>query len=330
MQYALQQGCQKALYCDHMNTFRQSSFARLRFRHLELVRLLGAVGSLRAAALALHQTQSALSKSLKEAELLLGCTLFERTRRGLKPTPEGRVVARGAEVLFRELEHIREEALAARGSVDAILRIGVVPFLALGLLPGVLDRLLNRASGVHVRVMEGRVPRLYEALLAGDLDAILTTYSSEQASSDGGVRLLHEQLFEAEVWVIAPAGHPAARRPGRTWKDLARERWILPGEPSLIRRLVDDQFLRQGLAPIVPAIESVSPLTNVMLVASGLGLSAVPASALEQVERARAVRRVRLAPPIPTVPVALVTRRTGASNPRVVLLREALRLARNS
>jgi len=312
-----------------MNTFRQSSFARLRFRHLELVRLLGATGSLRAAAHALHQTQSALSKSLKEAESLLGCTLFERTRRGLNPTPEGRVVARGAEVLLKEIEHIREEALASRGGADGILRIGVVPFLARGLLPGVLNRLLNRTPGVRVRVTEGRVPQLYEALLAGDLDAILTTYSSENALGDGAARLRHEQLFEAEVWVIAPADHPASRRSRCTWKDLAKERWILPGGPSLIRRLVDDQFIRQGLAPVAPTIESVSPLTNVTLVASGLGLSAVPASTLERVERARKVRRVRPAPPIPTVPVALVTRGTGASNLRVALLREALRLARD-
>ncbi len=312
-----------------MNTFRQSPFARLRFRHLELVRLVTATGSLRAAAHELHQTQSALSKSLKEAESLLGCILFERTRRGLRPTPEGRVVARGADVLLREIEHIKEEALASRTNVETVLRVGVAPFLAIGLLPGVLNRLLDRTPGVHVRVMEGRVPQLYEALLAGDLDAILTTYSSENARSDGAARLLHEQLFEAEVWVIAPANHPAARRSRCTWKQLAHERWILPGAPSLIRKLVDDQLLRQGLAPVVPVIESASPLTNVTLVASGMGLSAVPAPTLEQVGRARRARRIKLAPPIPTVPVALVTRATGASNARVALLREALRLACN-
>ncbi len=165
-------------------------------------------------------------------------------------------------------------------------------------------------------------------VLLRELDAILTTFSSETASGDGAARLRHEQLFEAEVWVIAPAGHPASRRPRCTWKDLAQERWILPGEPSLIRRLVDDRFLRQGLAPMLPAIESVSPLTNVALVASGLGLSAVPASTLDQAGRARRVRKLRLAPPIPAVPVALVTRGTGASNPRVALLREALRPVR--
>ncbi len=59
-----------------------------------------------------------------------------------------------------------------------------------------------------------------------------------------------------------------------------------------------------------------------------LGLSAVPASTLDQAGRARRVRKLRLAPPIPAVPVALVTRGTGASNPRVALLREALRPVR--
>lgn len=309
-----------------MNTFRHPRSARLRFRHLELVRELARTGSLRAAAQSLHQTQSALSKALKEAEAMLECALFERTRRGVQLTPEGTIVARGAGLLLAELDHLKQEAAAARGRAEAVLRVGATPYLALTLLPGVLGRLLQRELPVHVRLTEERVPKLHEVLLSGGLDAILTTYSSEPASLAGGGELRYEKLFDAGLAVIAPASHASARRARCTWKQLAQEPWILPGAASFVRRLVDETFLREGLNPPVPAIESVSPFTNIALVAAGLGLSVVPTPGLEPPGRGTGVRKLRVSPPFPPLPVVLVTRSTGGANPRVALLREALEL----
>ena len=309
-----------------MNTFRQDRSARLRFRHLALVRELARTGSLRAAAEALHQSQSALSKALKEAEAMLGCTLFERSRRGVQLTPEGGIVARGAGLLLEELEHLKREAASARGRAHAVLRVGATPVLALTLLPGVLGRLLQRKLPVHARLTEDRVPSLHEALISGELDAILTTHTGEPASLHGGAGLRYEKLFDAAVTVIAPAAHPATRRARCAWKDLVHAPWILPGASSLVRRLVDEMFLREGFAPPLPAIESVSPFTNIALVAAGLGLSVVPVPALRHAAGGAGVRKLRTSPPFPAMPVALVTRSTGSANPRVALLREALDL----
>ena len=298
--------------------------ARLRFRHLQLLQALAARGSLRAAAEALGQTQPALSKALHELEGMLGFPLFERTPRGLRPTPQGEVLVRGASLLIAELEHLRHEAGALQGRAQAVLRLGAPPFVALSLVPDLLAKLLQRQPPVLVRLTEERVPRLHELLRAGELDALLTTYALEPEDA-GGRRLRREKLFDAENVVIAAPGWRAPRRP--TWKALAGERWVLPGRGSFIRRLVEEMFLRQGLAAPQPIVESASPLTNAKLVAAGVGLSAVPETAAADARLAGRIVQVKVTPRLPAAPVALVYRPETAGHPRISALRDALALA---
>lgn len=299
--------------------------ARLRFRHLQLLEALAARGSLRAAAEALRQTQPALSKALHEVEGMLGFPLFERTPRGLRPTLQGEVLVRGASLLIAELEHLRDEAGSLQGRAQAVLRLGAPPFVALTLVPDILAKLLQRTPPVFVRLTEERVPKLHELLRAGELDALLTTYSLEPEDAAGASRLRREKLFDAQNVIIAAPNWRGPRRP--TWKALADERWVLPDRGSFIRRLIEEAFLREGLAAPQPIVQSASPLTNVKLVAAGVGLSAVPTTAAADARLAGRIVEVKVRPQLPAAPVALVYRPETASHPRIAALRDALRLA---
>ena len=217
---------------------------RLRFRHLQLVAALQASGSLRAAADQLHQTQPALSKALKEIEDIFGFPLFERSARGVRATEQGRVVIRGAAPLLAELAHLQDEAIEARGAA-ALLRVGATPFVALSLLPQVFNRLLQRVPPVHPRLTEESAPRLHRALLAGELDALVSTYSSEPIELEGGARLRYEKLYDVDIAVIAPKRHPLAGVRRATWGQLAVERWILPPRSASLRRMIEERFLRR-------------------------------------------------------------------------------------
>lgn len=91
----------------------------------------------------------------------------------------------------------------------------------------------------------------------------------------------------------------------------------------MVRRVVDDAFRREGVSAPVPVVESTSPFTNLRLVAEGIGLSAVPESALQGAPIAARVKRVHVQPPIASWPVALISRGEPV-NPRVALLRRML------
>jgi len=296
--------------------------ARLRFRHLQLLVELQRGGSLRAAAGVLNLTQPALSKALGEVEAAFGFPLFSRSPRGMVPTRQGEVAIRGAGLLLEELLHLQREAGALPGTL--LLRIGAPPFVAQGYLPETLSRLLAHDAPVCVALTEERVPLLVQALLEGKLDALVTSYPTEMPEA-AGQQLRHEKLFDADFSVIAPAGHPLAKARKVSWQQLGAQRWIMPAKTSMVRRMMEEVFRGQGVAPPLPVVESTSPVTNIRLVAAGLGICAVPGASLRSAQHAGLVKPVRVAPPIPPNPVALITRGT-ADNPRLALLREALGL----
>lgn len=289
---------------------------RLRFRHLQLLQALESGGSLRAAAQSMNLTQPALSKALGEIEAAFGVPLFERNARGLTPTARGRVALQGAAVLLAELEHVQQEVVAAEPAVQ--LRVGAPPFVAQGYLPPVLARLA--AGGTQVALLEERVPALLRALAAGEVDALVSSYPAQMPDD---LEIEYEKLFEAQFQVIAPPAHPLARSRRLQWADLAREAWVMPARSSMVRRVLEECFVRAGVAPPQPVIESTSPVTNIELVARGVGISAAPATAAAAALAARRVVRLAVTPAIPYGPVALIWR-GGQRNPRLELLRAAL------
>jgi len=298
--------------------------SKLRFRHLQMLLELKRCGSLRAAAQGLNLTQPALSKALGEIESVLGIALFSRNPRGLTPTAAGETTIRSAGWMLAELEHVRREAIEGERATT-IVRVGAPPFVAQTYLPHVLKRLCQCSPPARVLLLEERVPALVHALDAGELDALITSYPAPTPRS-ASASLRYENLFDADYAIIAPADHVLTRARRVNWQRLSQEPWIMPAWSSMVRRSLVEAFMRAGATPPTPVIESTSPVTNVSLVAAGLGLCMVPAATLRQAASQHQVKRVRIHPMIAPGPVALVYRAQNR-NTRVDLLREALGLA---
>jgi len=299
--------------------------AKLRFRHLRLLKEVQATGSLRAAGQSLNLTQPAISKALTEIESAFGFPLFVRTARGLTPTDRGSVVLRGATLLLEELHHLRSEAVAVDRFM-AQVRIGAPPFLAQTYMPGVVAKLVQQELPVRVQLLEDRVPALIDALARGELDALVTTFPVQMLESDTDA-FEYIKLFEAQFAVVASPGHPLARARRVEWTRLSQEPWVMPVEGSMGRKLIEDCFTHAGVPVPVPVIESTSPTTSVQFVGAGLGIGIVPDVALlhHSALRAGSVKQIRVVPEPPASVVALIVRK-GPANPRVALLKEALEL----
>jgi len=91
------------------------------------LRLLLAVhetGSFTAAADKLGMTQSAVSHAVQSAERRIGVVLFERGRRGARPTPAGERAVVHARQILRQYEVLTTESRdAAAGTVSGTIRI---------------------------------------------------------------------------------------------------------------------------------------------------------------------------------------------------------------
>ncbi len=297
---------------------------RLRFSQLRLLVALERGGSLRSAAAEFHLTQPALSKALKQMETAFGFALFQRTPKGLRITHQGKVLAQGASLLMTELAHVRVEARAAVEQALAVLRIGAPPFVALSFAPRVLGRVIRNDPPVLAMLQEDSVPRLLEALLAGDLDALISNYSTQLKDASRAGELRYEKLYDEKLLVIAPVGHRLLQARSVGWSQLAQEPWILPALGALIREVTDEAFLRAGVRPPKPKVESTSPLTNVKLVSVGLGLAVVPSTTINESAHGTGVKPLRVKPAISPIPVALLYRASSEQHARITSLRKAL------
>lgn len=291
---------------------------RLRFRHLQLLVTLSEAGSLHAASKILNQTQSAMSKSLIEIESAFGFLLFERSPRGICPTARGVIAIKGALMLIHELEHLGKEVMAEDAST--VLRLGAPPFIAHGYLPQMLHAFLNLSQDIRLELMEERAPVLFDELLQGRLDVLVTIYPPEllRGSVQGFVL---EKLFDAEFVVVASSQNPLVHSRKVSWSKISQESWIMPPQNAMLRRVLDDGFQRAGLKTPIPKIESTNPATNLQLVSKGIGLSIIPKQTLHSVQGQGLVSQVRVSPALIHLPVALVT---NANSNRADFLRSVL------
>ncbi|MEU9621280.1 LysR family transcriptional regulator [Streptomyces sp. NPDC048155] len=173
-------------------------------------------GSFSGAAQALGMTQSAVSHSVRTSERRIGAVLFDRGRRGARPTPAGESAVAHARRILRLLERMGTEARGAAArpagaaTVAGPLRIAAFRSAALHLLPPALDRLRAAHPGIEpvVRMVREVGRGTAGEVLDGRADLAIATIGT---TSPGPKELVGGVLMEEEYALVHPAGHPAPR-----------------------------------------------------------------------------------------------------------------------
>ncbi|MBP7565683.1 MAG: LysR family transcriptional regulator [Burkholderiaceae bacterium] len=282
--------------------------AHLRLQHLLLCRALVRHGTVREAAQALHRTQSAVTKMLQELESSLGVRLFERGRLGTRPTASGRAFLHRAEVMLNEWDILRDELQAIEEGDAGLLRVGATPIMMLALLPRALADFLARRPGTLVRFREASIHELLLALDGGELDCAVGRFSGELLDSERVRGLRIERLYDETLCVIAGANQPIARRRSIGWQHLAAERWVLPPPELATRQLINTEFIRAGVAPPRPLLESSSFATSVSLAWRLGALAVVPLDAGRFAQAQGLVRVLRTPLSDFSAPISIVQR----------------------
>ena len=98
------------------------------------------LGSLSAAARKIHLGQSAVSHQLKSLETELGAKLYERSRRGIRLTPEGLRLLEYARSVIQSVDDLQEEFAAMRGQPRGTVRLAAFRGIAAYSLPSIVLR----------------------------------------------------------------------------------------------------------------------------------------------------------------------------------------------
>lgn len=196
-------------------------------------------------------SQPAVSSALKVLEGGCGCSLFERTPRGLQPTQASHDILFPIRRALNELRHIRADLSAMRGALRGVVHVGALPLGRARILPEAIARLTAEHPGVRVITNESPFDLLATELRTGDVDFVFGALRSTDYASD----LDGEALLTEEMMLLARRGHPLLGR-RVVLDDLQQARWVLPRAGSPARHLLDACFEASGMAPPWPVVES--------------------------------------------------------------------------
>lgn len=226
--------------------------ARIRMRHIRCFLAIARAGTLSEAAVSLHITQPAASKTLKELEEILGVALFDRSTRRLRLNAAGQVFQQHAGNAFAEMTRAQDEVRKARR--DRVkLSAGVLPTAATDLFPRAALEFARRQPHAAVHVMTGPNWLLLNQLREGRLDLVV----GRMALPDQMSGVTFEQLYLEDVVVVARPGHPLAGRSGISMA-VGDFPLILPPGGALISSVVRGYLMSLGLRDIQPVFETVS------------------------------------------------------------------------
>src|SRR2546425_7628458 len=127
-------------------------------------------GSFTRAAARENATQSGISQHIATVERTLGVKLFERSARGIVPTPAGLRYYKSCVEAVGGLENANEEARSLAGLVTGDLRIGLMPTFTRAVLAPTLQDFVPHHPEVRLHVFEGYSGVLTEMVLADELD----------------------------------------------------------------------------------------------------------------------------------------------------------------
>ncbi len=151
------------------------------FEYYKVFYYVGKLGSITGAAKELSISQPAVTQSVHQLEKALGCSLFQRTSRGMKFTSEGellyRYVERGYEQIdlgehrLRQMQHL-DAGEVRIGASDMTLRFFLLPFL---------EKFHELYPGIKVTVTNGPTPETLDYLDDDKIDfGVISTPFAEK------------------------------------------------------------------------------------------------------------------------------------------------------
>jgi DNA-binding transcriptional LysR family regulator len=237
---------------------------RLRLRHLEILLSIAQTGNLSQSAQALHTTQPALSKWLKELEADIGLPLFERHARGLRPTPYGQALLGHTQRIAGHLDSVREDMRALLDGGSGRVVMGTSGVSATGVVPLAITRLIEQLPRVQTSLVESAMDQLIPRLSRGEIDIVVG-----RAIPAGGLlagrEMRAETLYRDPVNFVAGLRHPLAKRKTVDWNDLFAYPWIVWPEGTPIRNAIETALASAGHSLPRYCVESNSSLLNIAL-----------------------------------------------------------------
>lgn len=221
----------------------------------------------------LNTTQPAISARIGKLEEELGIRLFTRGHRTVQLTPEGQEALRMSEAVLDAVDQLVDRFAETR-QPSGIVHIGVVDSIARTWLPSLLERIQAMHSGIALEITTDSTINLHRLLSDGKLDIAISMLRYEARD------FANAELCSYEMsW----AGSPDIVDPDRVYGLEELLNLPLIGYEELsppdvwMRNYFGDLKQKRGIQNTTNSMS-----TMIWLAEKGLGVAAIPPSAIHQ------------------------------------------------
>jgi DNA-binding transcriptional LysR family regulator len=251
---------------------------------LEIVRL----KSFSKAARTVYRTQPAISAQVRQLEQELRTELFERFGSRISLTVAGRLFADYAEQMLEMRRRAQDAIAELESNPRGELVIAANEATCIYVLPEVFTHYRELFPAVQLQVNRSYGTHVVEAVMDNSAD-----FGFMQLPVDEK-RIQVVNVYQDEIRLVVPAGHPLAARPGVSAQDLTEDYLILPQQGKTRTRL--NAWLEPVEEEIRISMELDSTEMMKRFVAAGMGLTFLAASNFREEVAAGKLKDVPLLP----------------------------------
>lgn len=252
-------------------TIRGAGAPDLSTRQLRTVVAVARYESFLAASAELRTSQSAVSRTVKQVEKMLGVALFDRTTRHVSLTVAGREFIPIAERVLDDIDIGAETLRKVAGKPPQRLHIACLISLTYDIVPGALAAFQQEFPEVEVVLRQRLQNHVLDDLRSGAVDMGI----ANRVPVDEHIAII--PVGADRYHAMIPRAHHLAGRAEISIADLDGERMVSVDPASNVRRMVDRLALDDGVT-----IRHAVTLDHITLVdrfvRRGIGIAVVPAT----------------------------------------------------
>lgn len=203
----------------------------------------------------MFMTQPTLTRRLQQIEEELGCTLIQRSNKGVRFTQEGTFVALKAREIIKVMTEVKQELSRSSGEMSGVIRLGAPKSYVHYVIPRIMGEFAQEFPNIRFEIFTDLSHELLKALEAKQID--LSFVRGEIRTTLHKELLSNEQIYILAKEPFAPNDLPSLPRveylkensvieaTAKWWKERFSEQpnirfTVYSGEACL-------QMIRQGL-----------------------------------------------------------------------------------
>ena len=220
-------------------------------------------------------SQSAVSQQLAQLELAHKCQLIDRKKRPVEPTKEGQLFYKAAKDMLDRYGQLKSELNALKSSASSRINVGAIYSIGMHTLPDYIKKFMVNYPNVNVHIEYLSADKIYESVLAGDIDIGLVAVPKKDK------RLDVYDLEDEPLMLACSPKHPLSRESQVDIHQLQFERFI-GFEKGVPTRMWIDNILQRYNIVMRPVMEFDNIETVKRAVELNSGISILPQTAILQ------------------------------------------------